>query len=182
VTLAGVLSLPVALSNGQPLPGRDTAIFIASGVILVSLFVAVIGLPLLMNGARRRPDPHAAEERMARIQAAQAAIRAIDRYQETATADLDEASSAHAADVTARVMDIYRRRLATLDDDMEPAENARRAEALEFQMKLAAMRAERVTLLDLRGSQLINDDTMNKLMREVDLSETALLTRGKGKK
>jgi CPA1 family monovalent cation:H+ antiporter len=79
-------------------------------------------------------------------------------------------------------MDIYRRRLATLDDDMEPAENARRAEALEFQMKLAAMRAERVTLLDLRGSQLINDDTMNKLMREVDLSETALLTRGKGKK
>ena len=49
-------------------------------------------------------------------------------------------------------------------------------------MKLTAMRAERVTLLDLRGSQLINDDTMNKLMREVDLSETALLTRGKGKK
>ncbi|BFG72133.1 Na+/H+ antiporter [Paraburkholderia terrae] len=182
VTLAGVLSLPVALSNGQPLPGRDLAIFIASGVILVSLFVAVIGLPLLMNGARRRPDPHAAEERMARIQAAQAAIRAIDRYQETVTADLDEASSAHAVDVTARVMDIYRRRLATLDDDLEPAESARRSEAFEFQMKLAAMRAERVTLLDLRGSQLINDDTMNKLMREVDLSETALLTRGKGKK
>jgi monovalent cation/hydrogen antiporter len=182
VTLAGVLSLPVALSNGQPLPGRDLAIFIASGVILVSLFVAVIGLPLLMNGARRRPDPHAAEERMARIQAAQAAIRAIDRYQETATADLDEASSAHAVDVTARVMGIYRRRLATLDDDLEPAESARRSEAFEFQMKLAAMRAERVTLLDLRGSQLINDDTMNKLMREVDLSETALLTRGKGKK
>jgi len=69
-----------------------------------------------------------------------------------------------------------------VDDDIEPAENARRSEALEFQMKLAAMRAERSTLLDLRGSQLINDDTLNKLMREVDLSETALQTRGKGKK
>jgi monovalent cation/hydrogen antiporter len=169
------------LGNGQPLPGRDLAIFIASGVILVSLLVAVIGLPLLLNGARRRADPHAAEERAARIQAAQAAIRAIDEFQETATVDLDEASSALAADVTARVMDIYRRRLATQDEDMGPADIARRTEAFEFQMKLAAMRAERVTLLDMRGKQLINDDTMNKLMREVDLTETALLTRGKGK-
>jgi CPA1 family monovalent cation:H+ antiporter len=49
-------------------------------------------------------------------------------------------------------------------------------------MKLAGMRAERATLLNLRSSLLINDDTMNKLMREVDLSETALTTRGKGKK
>ncbi|MPW19541.1 Na+/H+ antiporter [Paraburkholderia sp. CNPSo 3157] len=181
VTLAGVLSLPVALSNGQPLPGRDLAIFIASGVILVSLVVAVAGLPLLMNGARRRADPHAAEERTARIQAAQAAIRAIDELHETLTADLDEAASAHAADVTARVMGIYRRRLATLDDDIGPADKARRSEALEFQMKLAAMRAERATLLDMRSRLRINDDTMNKLMREVDLSETALLTRGKEK-
>ncbi|MEM5438089.1 Na+/H+ antiporter [Paraburkholderia diazotrophica] len=181
VTLAGVLSLPVALSNGEPLPGRDLAIFIASGVILVSLVVAVAGLPLLMNGARRRADPHAAEERAARIQAAQAAIRAIDELHETLTADLDEASSAHAADVTARVMGIYRRRLATLDDDIGPADKARRTEELEFQMKLAAMRAERATLLDMRSKLRINDDTMNKLMREVDLSETALLTRGKEK-
>ncbi|SEI52491.1 Na+/H+ antiporter [Paraburkholderia diazotrophica] len=181
VTLAGVLSLPVALSNGQPLPGRDLAIFIASGVILVSLVVAVAGLPLLMNGARRRADPHAAEERAARIQTAQAAIRAIDELHETLTADLDEAASAHAADVTARVMGIYRRRLATLDDDIGPADKARRSEELEFQMKLAAMRAERATLLDMRGTLRINDDTMNKLMREVDLSETALLTRGKEK-
>ncbi|MEM5386862.1 Na+/H+ antiporter [Paraburkholderia phymatum] len=181
VTLAGVLSLPVALSNGQPLPGRDLAIFIASGVILVSLVVGVAGLPLLMNGARRRADPHAAEERAARIQAAQAAIRAIDELHETLTADLDEAASAHAADVTARVMGIYRRRLATLDDDIGPADKARRSEELEFQMKLAAMRAERATLLDMRGTLRINDDTMNKLMREVDLSETALLTRGKEK-
>jgi monovalent cation/hydrogen antiporter len=181
VTLAGVLSLPVVLENGRPLPGRDLAIFIASGVILVSLLVAVIGLPLLLNGARRRADPHAAEERAARIQAAQAAIRAIDEFQETATAGLDEASSALAVDVTARVMDIYRRRLATQDEDMGPAEIARRTEAFEFQMKLAAMRAERVTLLGMRDKQLINDDTMNKLMREIDLTETALLTRGKGK-
>ena len=46
-------------------------------------------------------------------------------------------------------------------------------------MKLAAMRAERKTLLELRSSQEINDETLNKLMREVDLSETALTARRK---
>jgi CPA1 family monovalent cation:H+ antiporter len=40
------------------------------------------------------------------------------------------------------------------------------------------MRAERAVLLALRNEQRINDETLNKLMREVDLSETALITRG----
>ncbi len=179
VTLAGVLSLPVTLSNGQPLPGRDVAIFIASGVILASLLVAVVALPLLMHGARRGRDPHAAEEKLARALAAQAAIRAIDDLHETVSADLDESASATAADVTARVMDIYRRRLAALGDEEAPSALARRAEALELQMRLAAMRAERAVLLSLRSEQKINDETLTRLMREVDLSETALTNRGR---
>ncbi|MGE8487998.1 MAG: Na+/H+ antiporter, partial [Paraburkholderia nemoris] len=61
VTLAGVLSLPEVLPGGTPLPGRDLAIFIASGVILLSLLVAVVALPLLLSGWRRGKDPHAAE-------------------------------------------------------------------------------------------------------------------------
>ncbi|MFM0371460.1 Na+/H+ antiporter [Paraburkholderia aspalathi] len=177
VTLAGVLSLPELLPNGTPLPGRDLAIFIASGVILLSLLVAVVALPLLLSGWRRGKDPHAAEEAMARTMAAQAAIRAVDEVHDRDCADLDESASAYAADVTARVMDIYRRRLATLEDEQEPREMARRADALEFRMKLAAMRAERKVLLALRNSQAINDETLNKLMREVDLSETALTVR-----
>jgi CPA1 family monovalent cation:H+ antiporter len=167
------------LPNGVALPGRDLAIFIASGVIRASLLVAVVGLPLLLHGWRRGRDPHAAEERHARKLGAQAAIRAVDNLHETATADLDESASAYAADVTARVMDIYRRRLATLGDESHsPREQARRAEEFEFQMKLAAMRAERAALLGLRSKQKINDETLNKLMRELDLSETALITRG----
>ena len=179
LTLAGVLSLPEMLPDGAPLPGRDLAIFIASGVILVSLLTAVVALPLLLRGWRKGKDPHAAEEAHARTMAAQAAIRAIDEVHHTECTNLDESSSAYAADVTARVMDLYRRRLAALDEEQEPRELARRADALEFRMKLAAMRAERKTLLALRNSQEINDETLNKLMREVDLSETALTVRKK---
>ncbi|QBQ96082.1 Na+/H+ antiporter [Paraburkholderia pallida] len=182
VTLAGVLSLPVALNNGAPLPGRDSAIFIASGVILASLLVAIVGLPLLLRGVKRGAHPaHAAEERAARAQAAQAAIRAVDALHEKATEDMDEQQAAYAADVTARVMDTYRRRLATVDADRDRARHAREAEALEMQMRLAAMRAERATLVDLRNRQTINDETLVKLMREVDLSETAMTTRGRNR-
>ncbi len=180
VTLAGVLSLPVALPNGTPLPGRDTAIFIASGVILASLLVAIVGLPLLLRGVRLRgaQSAHAAEERLARVQAAQAAIRAVDAVHEKASEDMDESSAAYAADVTARVMDGYRRRLYSLEQGRgDRTAGLRRAEALELEMRLAAMRAERATLLTLRNQMKINDDTMNKLVREVDLSETALTTR-----
>ncbi|MGF6776004.1 Na+/H+ antiporter [Paraburkholderia sp. GAS334] len=173
VTLAGVLSLPVTL------PGRDVAIFIASGVILASLLVAVVLLPLITHGGRR--DPHAAEEKLARTHAAQAAIRAVDDLHETVNAGLDESESAYAADVTARVMDIYRRRLATLGEEGERSALAREAEALELRMRVAAIRAERAALVALRGEQKINDETLTRLMREVDLSETALTTRGRAR-
>ena len=148
--------------------------------VISALLVAIVGLPLLLRGVTRGVQtPHAAEERSARIVAAQAAIRAIDALHEKATEDLDESSAAYAADVTARVMDIYRRRLATLDDDRMRSGRARRAEALEMEMRLAAMRAERAALLALRNGQKINDETMSKLVREVDLSETALTSRGR---
>ncbi|QCP47963.1 Na+/H+ antiporter [Trinickia violacea] len=182
ISLAAVLSLPEVLPNGAPLPGREMAIFIASGVILGSLLIAVIGLPLLLRGLRIGLDPHAGEERNARILAAQTAIRALHDAQDKLVADLDESASASLADVTARVMEVYRRRLAALGSDGKTSSDvARRMEALEQQMRIAAMRAERAVLLKLLAEHKINDETLNKLMREVDLSETAVVTRGKGR-
>ncbi|AHI73098.1 Na+/H+ antiporter [Burkholderia thailandensis] len=181
ITLAGVLSVPVALGDGTPLAGRDTAIFVASGVILGSLVVAVIALPLLLRGVRPMRNPHAEEERAARAAAAQAAIRAVDAAHDALAVDLDETAAARCADVTARVMDLYRRRLAGLAaDGATPREEARQTEKIELALKIAAIRAERAVLYRLRGEQKINDETLAKLMREIDLSETALSTRKKG--
>jgi monovalent cation/hydrogen antiporter len=180
VSLAGVLSLPVTLENGAPLAGRDLAIFIASAVILASLVIAVIGLPILMRGAERLKNPHAAEERMARRRAAQAAIRAIDDTHDFLVEQMDEAASARCADSSARVMSIYRRRLEQLGEDEAPRVAAKKSEIVETRLKMAALRAERAELLRLRAAQTINDETLNKLLREVDLSETALVNRKRG--
>ncbi|WP_250450015.1 Na+/H+ antiporter [Caballeronia sp. ATUFL_M2_KS44] len=180
VTLAGVLSLPVTLDNGAPLAGRDLAIFIASAVILVSLLVAVVGLPVMLRGAKRERNPHAAEERLARRRAAQAAIRAIDDTHDVLIEQMDEAASARCADSTARVMSMYRRRLESLGDDEAPRVAAKKSEIVETRLKMAALRAERAELLRLRSDQAINDETLNKLMREIDLSETAIVNRKRG--
>ncbi|WP_244847659.1 Na+/H+ antiporter [Caballeronia sp. SL2Y3] len=180
VTLAGVLSLPVTLDNGAALAGRDLAIFIASAVILASLLIAVVGLPVVLRGAKRERNPHAAEERLARRRAAQAAIRAIDETHALLTDDMDEAASARCADSTARVMDTYRLRLESLGDEEAPRVAARRSEIVETRLRMAALRAERAELLRLRTDQAINDETLNKLMREIDLSETAIVNRKRG--
>ncbi|MBN3792182.1 Na+/H+ antiporter, partial [Burkholderia sp. Ac-20353] len=163
------------------LPGRATALFVGSAVILGSLIFAVIGLPLLLRGVRSTRNALAEEERAARAAAAQAAIRAIDATHNAIGADLDESGSARCADVSARVMDLYRRRLAALSDGgPAPRADAKQAEAMELQMKIAAVRAERSMLYRMRSDHQISDETLTKLIREIDLSETALSTRKKG--
>ncbi|GAA3611702.1 cation:proton antiporter [Secundilactobacillus similis] len=47
VTMAGVLSLPLVTASGQAFPQRSLALFVAAGVIIISLVAAVITLPLV---------------------------------------------------------------------------------------------------------------------------------------
>ena len=63
ITLAIMLSLPLYINHGDTIdnfPQRDLLIFLASGVILVSLLLATFVVPLL---APRKDDPAASQER-----------------------------------------------------------------------------------------------------------------------
>src|SRR3546814_17968398 len=67
------------MGDGSPFPARDLAIFLAMGVIIVSLIVASIGLPLLLNGLQMPADPsHKAEDNAPRVAEATAAIAAVE--------------------------------------------------------------------------------------------------------
>lgn len=50
VTMAGALSIPVFLTNGENFPERSLILFLAAGAILFTLILATIFLPLLSNG------------------------------------------------------------------------------------------------------------------------------------
>jgi CPA1 family monovalent cation:H+ antiporter len=61
-------------------PARDLAIFLATGVIIVSLIAASLSLPYLLKGLKLPPEPSQQEEEdRARVAAAQAAIQAIEQ-------------------------------------------------------------------------------------------------------
>src|SRR3546814_17672307 len=80
------------------------------GVIIVSLIVASIGLPLLLNGLQMPAEPsHQAEENAARVAAADAAIAAVERI-DHARAERRPDADLHVA-AASRIMDAYRQRL-----------------------------------------------------------------------
>lgn len=51
ITMIGVLSLPLVIDSGLPFPRRTMVLFIASGVIIISLLAATIFIPILSKNA-----------------------------------------------------------------------------------------------------------------------------------
>ena len=176
ITLAGVLTLPLALGDGSPFPARDLAIFLAMGVIIVSLVAASVGLPLLLSGLRMPLDRrHSEEEDRARVAAAGAAILAVERAQHALAKELAGEGAGPDADAivaaAARVMEYYRTRIDHRSGGRAALAASRRREAVERDMILAALRAEREAVAGLLEDWAIGTETARRLMREIDLME-----------
>lgn len=170
VTLAGVLSLPLTLPGGAPFPARDLAILLSMGVITLSLAAASIGLPLLLKGLVVPTDSlREAEEANARIGAAHAALAEIERLERRRSESLPEADIVVAA--AARVMDIYRARIESRSGNQEAIALAQRGEAIEREMRLAGLQAERATIFRELRARRLGSETARKLIRELDLIE-----------
>lgn len=170
ITLAGVLTLPLLAANGTPFPARDLAIFLAAGVIVTSLVVASIGLPLLLRGLKMPADASVqAEEDAARVAAAEAAIREIERVQHDLAAGRNDADLY--ASAGARIMDLYRERIEARSQEGEAAEAARREDGIERELRLAGLKAERAAIFRSARERRIGSATSSKLVRELDLLE-----------
>ncbi|WP_404477869.1 Na+/H+ antiporter [Novosphingobium sp. BL-52-GroH] len=168
ITLAGVLTLPLALHDGTPFPARDLAIFLAAGVIVVSLVLASIGLPVLLKGLTMPPEPaKQAEEDSARVTTAQAAIQAIERHQHALAEDKVEADIY--ADAGGQVMNLYRERVEGLSG--RQSDESRASDRLIREFRLVGVRAERAAVAKLLRARRISSETARKLTRELDLSE-----------
>lgn len=175
VTLAGALSVPLALPGGAPFPGRDLLIFLAAGVILLSLIGGSIGLPILLRGVRWPvEDPRNREMAEARLAASEAAIRAIESLQKVIARSGDELDTAVCAEAAARVMGRYRRALNAASATEEMRARAVRDVEVERRLRAAALQAERVELSRLRITHRINDETLREMLSEIDFAELAL--------
>ncbi|MFT3971979.1 MAG: Na+/H+ antiporter [Amaricoccus sp.] len=172
ITLAGILTLPLE-ANGAPFPARDLAITLAAGVVILSIATAGIALPWLLAGfGPLREDEAERSERRARKAAALAAIDAIERVSH------DEHSiSARAVtwmEAAARVSSLYRTRIDGMSKTGDEAEEVRRTVAIDRELRLAGLRAERATYYRLGRERKLSDALVRRLVAEIDQAETRL--------
>jgi Na+/H+ antiporter len=177
ITLAGILTLPLLMLDGSAFPGRDLAILIAMGVILLSLIIASIALPLLTKDID--PSMPLQEKKnsksAARIATTETAIKFLEaQLAKTAGDPLPDAIRIEAINKT---LEIYRRRLAYGDTSRETTEERERQIAEENRIYILALQAERDELYRLRRNRSLGDEEHSELVREIDLLETSLTTR-----
>jgi len=170
ITLAGVLTIPLTLTDGTVFPARDLAIFLATGVIIVSLVLASVGLPLLLRGLVMPAEPsRQAEEDEARVASAEAAIRAIENLQHVLAEGRKDADVYAAAG--ARIMDLYRERIDSRIQQSGDTSETRRYALIERDLRLAGLKAERDAIFGMARSRSIGSAVAQKLIRELDLAE-----------
>jgi CPA1 family monovalent cation:H+ antiporter len=168
VTLAAALSIPLALPDGTPFPGRNTVIFLAFGVIATTLIIQGTTLEALIrwlgiHGDESRPG----EERLARMSAVEAGLEAL-RAMESHPASDDEAAA------LGHVIAEYEQRLAVLASEGETRERARRRRTAGHGYRMAALKAERAALDRLWRSNVIIDEVHHPLQQLLDHEESML--------
>ncbi|WP_445496158.1 Na+/H+ antiporter [Photorhabdus sp. SF281] len=175
ITLAGVLSVPLFLTDGTPFPARYQLIFIAAGVILFSLLIGVISLPFLLRGIKASDkQANISEVRMARAAMAEVAIVSMNKMEERLSVSPEEQLDAEViTEVASRVIGHLRRRTVGQDE----IEHNLLVEDLERRFRLTALRAERGELYHLRATRKINNETLQTLLHDLDLLEALLVEK-----
>ena len=164
ITLAGVLSIPMTIA------GRYQLVFIATGIILISLIVAVVILPILLRGSVILDNSKQDNEILTvKGQMAEEAIISLEKMQnnllqETSEAGLDQ-EIIH--EVGSRVIGSLRRRTGLKDLEQKALE----AENLERRMRLVAIGAERTSLLQMKIRNEVSEETFEHLNTDLDIYE-----------
>ncbi|WP_218242244.1 Na+/H+ antiporter [Comamonas fluminis] len=190
VTLAGALSVPMLLNNGQPFPARDMLIFLATGTILFTLVIGAVGLPIVLRYIPAHAEsPTVREERLAREQACIAAMTKLTLSEEE-IAQRDPEWVAMRQEVNGHLTQEYRNRIQLLDDGSGAAqtiESLREAPevvrqrklryVLEIETRIECIHAERDFYYAERQAHRINDESLRSLVSELDMQEIAMRKR-----
>ena len=169
VTIAAALLIPLRTDAGLPFPGRELIVFFAFAVVLATLVVQGLSLPLLIRGLGLEADDRDAdaEEALARVRAAEAALGRLEELE----------SEAWVLDDTAdRVRGLYRFRIDRFSARADPAGDGKiEKRSLKFQrLRRELLDAERHAVVELRNTGEISDEVMRRVERDLDLEMSRL--------
>lgn len=168
VTLAGSFSIPYVLADGSPFPERSLIIFIAAGVILLTLLVASIFLPIVASSSEEEVvDKQADKLKFAYIHTHQAAIRTVESQM---TDDNREAALA--------IISRYHTKINALSfDEQDKDPNA--IEEKEKDLRFKALEAERKFLEHLVREEKVDRETAYVCLEYIQRMEGAVTNRMK---
>lgn len=172
VSLATALALPFVLPGGEALPYRDLILFVAFGVIFVTLVGVGLGLPTVVRWlgvAEAGRYEHVAEheaEIAARRQALDAALKSLDALVEEK--DLSD-------EVVKLLRARYEIRVNQLPESLDPGRHDVSAAGTALTRELIA--AERKFIHALLRDGRITDETRRRIERDLDLEEASLANR-----
>jgi Na+/H+ antiporter len=166
-SLAGALAIPFLLSNGELFPGRD--------LILLLTFCVIFGT-LVLQGLTLAPlvrwlgvvDDHVTEreERLARLKANEAALAHLETM---------ESLNRARPKTIERLRSDYLDRIQQLRSEAPPEKSVRRLFSRDFEeLAREALQTERDTIITLRNEEVINDQALRRIQRDIDLAEARL--------
>jgi len=172
VSLAAALALPLALPGGEGFPYRDMILFVAFGVILITLIGMGSGLPLVVRwlgiakDSRREHIEEHESEIAARREALDAALKSLD-----AITDDRELSDEVVKLLRAR----HENRSNQLPASLDPAGHDVSATGTDLTRELIA--EERKFIHALLRDGKITDESRRRIERDLDLEEASLSNR-----
>lgn len=168
VTLAGAFSIPFVLADGSPFPERSLILFIAAGVILMTLLVASILLPLIAKpekGKLENKNKRKKIEKNALIRTHVAAIRVIQ-------AEINEENREAALVILAN----YNRTINRLKSKGSEVD-ALDLKKVESEVRIGALEAESRYIMKLAEEKRIDRDTTFQSQEYIRRMEFAVTNR-----
>jgi monovalent cation/hydrogen antiporter len=167
VSLAAALAIPIQTDAGAGFPDRGLIVFLAFGVILVTLVGQGLTLgPLIARLGLVDDGVEEREERVARRRVAEAALERIEAIGEPDWISPDSVGRAR------NMLDYRRRRFdALVDGDGDGFEE--RTDAWRRLMS-ELFDAQRQELVGMRNRGEISDEVRRKIERDLDLEESRL--------
>jgi CPA1 family monovalent cation:H+ antiporter len=169
VTIAAALLIPLETDAGTPLPGRDLIIFFAFAVVLATLVGQGLSMPAVIRALGLEEDDGGAEaeEALARIRAAEAALERLDQLVGEAWVREETAE---------RIRGQYRFRIDRFSARVDPDGDGKiEKQSLKYQkLRRQLIDVERETVVELRNTGEISDEVMRRVERDLDLEVARL--------
>jgi monovalent cation/hydrogen antiporter len=170
VSLAAAMALPLTIASNEAFPYRSMILFITCCVIFITLVFQGLALPFIIKYLHVKGDTSIEEEEIhARLLAAQAALDYLNEVELSGDVSIDMINwlrAKHKARIKQIKIEYHHTEKPNTSNIFLPDKY--------LQIQKAVIAAERSMVIQLRREGIINDESLRKIERDLDLEEARL--------